>query len=315
MSQVVVHRPARIPPPGVPAGDVMLASPPGIAKQDQGGMGWMQYALPVVGSLGSLLFVVSNPKPLFVVGGLFFALSAVASGVVMGVVQRRGQRVRVETERERYLAYLAEIREHARETARRQHVAASWCHPAPEALWALASGRVRLWERRPGDPDFLRLRAGVGEQPLATPLRLEAGARLADTEPVTTAAAHRLVEAHGRVPEQPVVADLEGARIVTVVGPPAAGRAVARALLCQLAALHAPDEVRLGVCTPPDSAGEWEWCKWLPHLGAGAPGDVDPPASLAQDLAGLEARWSSWRTGSCPGPTRWRCSGDRTPAG
>jgi S-DNA-T family DNA segregation ATPase FtsK/SpoIIIE len=289
MSQVVVHRPARIPPPGVPAGDVVLAAPPGLARSDQGGMAWMQYALPVVGSLGSLLFVVSNPKPLYVVGGLFFALSAVASGVAMGVAQRRSLRVRTETDRERYLAYLAEVREQARETARRQHAAAAWSHPAPDALWALAAGRVRLWERRPGDPDFLRLRVGAGEQPLATTLRLDAGGRLADTEPVTTAAVRQLVEAHGKVPEQPLLADLEAARIVTVVGPRPGGRAVARALLCQLAAFHAPDEVRLGLCAPASAAPEWEWCKWLPHLGAGAPGDVDPPAPLASDVAGLEA--------------------------
>ena len=288
MSQVVVHRPARIPPPGVPGGGLELAPPPAVARDQPGGMAWMQYVLPVVGSLGSLLFVVSNPKPLFVVGGLVFAVSSIASGVATGAAQRRDRRLRVESDRERYLAYLAGVRDRAQETARLQHAAAGWCHPAPDALWSLARG-VRLWERRPQDADFLQLRAGVGSQPLATPLRLHGAGQLVDTEPVTTAAAHRLVEVHGSVAEQPVLADLDRARIVTVVGPRADTRALARALVCQLAAFHAPDEVRLGLCAPSEPAGEWDWCKWLPHLAAGAPGDVDPPAPVAADLAGLEA--------------------------
>src|SRR5205807_8701547 len=195
------HRPARIPPPALTGDPLVLVTPPGTDRDEAGAGQWMQYALPVVGSLGSLLFMISNPKPLFIVGGLFFALSSVASGVAMGITQRRGQRLRVETARERYLAYLAQVRERVRETARRQHVAAAWSHPPPEALWSLAGGRVRLWERRPGDPDFLRLRCGVGPQPLATPLRLQEPDQLADTEPVTTDAAHRLVEAHGSVEE------------------------------------------------------------------------------------------------------------------
>jgi S-DNA-T family DNA segregation ATPase FtsK/SpoIIIE len=285
MTRVVVHRPARIPPPAVPADPLVLPPPPAAGREEAGGTPWAQYALPVVGSLGSLLFVVSNPRPLFIAGGLLFALSSVVSGVAMGLTQRRGQRRRVETARERYLAHLAEIRARARETARRQHAAAAWSHPAPDALWSLAGSRARLWERRPGDGDFLRLRAGVGPRPLATPLQLQDGDGLADTEPVATDAARRLVAAHGRVGGQPVLADLEDARVVTVVGPREPGRALTRALLCQLAAFHAPDDVRLALC----AAGGWDWCKWLPHLRPGAAGDVEPPPAVVDDVAGLEA--------------------------
>src|SRR5439155_9915935 len=129
MSLVVVHRPARMPPPGVPSGEVVLAAPPATSRDGPGGMGWMQYGLPVAGSLASLLFMLTNPRPLYIVGGLIFALSSVSTGVAMAVVQSRGQRQRVAAERLRYLNYLAEVRQQARGVARQQHAAAAWSHP------------------------------------------------------------------------------------------------------------------------------------------------------------------------------------------
>src|SRR5437879_7743476 len=161
MSLVVVHRPARMPPPGVPSGEVALAAPPAIPRDGPGSVGWMQYALPVVGSLASLLFMLTNPRPLYIMGGLIFAMSAVFSGVAMAVMQSRGQRQRVAAERRRYLDYLAEVRQQARDVAHRQHAAAAWSHPPPDALWTVVAGRSRLWERRPGEA-ALRCRAARG---------------------------------------------------------------------------------------------------------------------------------------------------------
>lgn len=288
MSRVVVQRPARLHAPPVPAGEIMLDAPPGLAREEAGAAAWLQYLLPAIGSLGSLLFVVTNPKPLYILGGLLFAGGTVVAGVAMHFTQRRGRRVRTETDRQRYLDYLAGVRALARDTAQRQHQAMQWCHPAPEALWTVAVSRARLWERRPGDDDFLVLRAGVGRRPLARRLSLADTGLLAETEPVATAAARRLVAAHGWVEGQPLLVDLRDASIVSIVGSREAGQAVARALICQAVTFHSPEDVRLALCVARE-ARDWDWCKWLPHLTPGAPGDVDPPATVVHDTAGLES--------------------------
>ncbi|MEK8143002.1 hypothetical protein NKH18_14980 [Streptomyces sp. M10(2022)] len=44
--------------------------------------------------------------------------------------------------------------------------------PVPYRLWAIATARRRVWERRITDPDFLRVCVGVGKAPLSTPIRL-----------------------------------------------------------------------------------------------------------------------------------------------
>ena len=86
MSQLVVRRPARIPPPGVPTAEVILATPPRTTRDGAGAMTRVQYLLPLVGGLGSLLFVVSNPRPLYIMGGLIFALGMVGVVLVAFVV-------------------------------------------------------------------------------------------------------------------------------------------------------------------------------------------------------------------------------------
>jgi len=289
MSRVVVQRPARLHPPRVPAGEITLDPPPTLTKDESGAANWVQYLLPALGSMGSLLFVVTNPKPLFIVGGLLFAAVAVVGGVATNLTQRRGQRRRSESARERYLDYLAGVRARARGTARQQHEATRWSHPDPEALWTVTSARPRVWERRASDDDFLCLRAGVGWRPLATHISLAAMDRQHETEPVSTAAAQRLLAAHAWVDGQAITVDLRSARVVTVVGPQDMTRAVARALVCQAAAFHSPEDVRVAVAVSAERAAAWDWCKWLPHLKPGSPGDVQPPPTVVHEVAGLEA--------------------------
>ena len=267
----------------------MVDAPPPLHRGEVGAANWVQYLLPALGSMGSLLFVVTNPKPLFIVGGVMFAAVAVVGGVATNMTQKRGQRRRVETDRQRYLDYLADIREQARKTARQQHETTRWSHPDPDALWTVAGARSRVWERRQDDADFLCLRVGVGPQPLATRLSLAPVDRQQESEPVSAAAGQRLVAAHGWVNGQAITVDLRAARIVSLVGPRDDARAVARALVCQAATFHSPEDVRLAIAVSAERAEAWEWCKWLPHLKPGAPGDIQPPPSVANDVAGLEA--------------------------
>src|ERR1700737_2570701 len=149
--QVVVRRPARLPPPQVPEDEVLVASPPRADTAQAGVVAWLQYLVPAIGSLGAVLFVVVNPKPIYIISGLLFALAAVAMGAGMAVQQQTGWRRRAGLERSRYQAYLAELRLSARGVAEQQRAAAAWRHPAPGALEAFVRSTARRWERRPAD--------------------------------------------------------------------------------------------------------------------------------------------------------------------
>jgi DNA segregation ATPase FtsK/SpoIIIE, S-DNA-T family len=280
----LVRRTARVAPPSVPEGAITVAAPPRIESTPAGAAGWLQYLFPVVGSLGGMLFIVNNPKPLFLASGLIFMLGSIGMGVGMGVQQRLTARRRVHTARARYMEYLAGLRSDLQATAAAQRASSAWRHPSPDALLAVIRSSARLWERRPRDADFLVLRIGDGKQPLATPLEMPVEKGPAQTlDPVCAAAAARLVQAHAWVSDDVVAVDLREARVVSINGPLAVRMDLARALLCQLAVLHAPDAVHVRLCAGGAVAPDWEWIKWLPHL-------EDDPAELDAILTSRVAR-------------------------
>jgi S-DNA-T family DNA segregation ATPase FtsK/SpoIIIE len=260
----------------MPEGSLTLVAPPREDPLQAGAAGWLQYLFPVVGSLGGMLFILNNPKPVFVASGVLFMVGSIGMGVGMGVQQRLTKRRRRTIGRERYLDYLRGVRAQLQSTAAAQQAASGWRHPNPSALLALPRSSPRMWERRPEDTDFLQVRVGSGTRPLATPLNLsreEGPSSLSD--PVCTAAVEELVRVHGSVSGQPIAIDLREAPVVSILGARADRLDVARALACQLIALHAPEEVRVLLCANPSAARDWEWLKWLPHLRPTGDGEQD----------------------------------------
>src|SRR5690606_25433262 len=117
--------------------------------------------------------------------------------------------------------------------------------------------------RRPNNPDFLQVRVGLGTAALSTPIRL--GGQLdplGDYDWDSLQEAQRLINRMGRVGGQPAVIDLGRCGVLSVLGPPPRTAALVRALLCQVAVLHAPDDVCVAV--ERSGPGDWEWVKWLP---------------------------------------------------
>lgn len=289
MSRIPFHRPVRMAPPPVPEGMTKLASPPQ-RPQPQGAAGWLMLLLPLLSSVSMAAYMVAYGKAWMILLG--FAFVVVSVGITIGVrMQLRSSRRRNQfRQRERYLEYLAGVRKRAQLSRVGQQAADAWRHPHPERLWAIATQRRRVWERRPGDTDFLQLRLGTGTVPLADALRVpEQGDPTIEVDIQCQHAAAELVKAHSTVGGQAAWLDLRSSGVVSLLGPRPRTRELAQTLLLQLSVLHAPDDVRVAVVTGGNSA--WDWAKWLPHTQ-----DPDPRAQsreqevvplLADDLAGI----------------------------
>jgi S-DNA-T family DNA segregation ATPase FtsK/SpoIIIE len=260
------HRPARLAPPAVPADDLVVRAPPtGTAGPDRSL--WPQLVFPGLTALGGAAFVVSNPQPLFIAFGVTMLVGSIGYITVLAVQQRVGGRRRARHARRRYLAYLEELAERAGETARVQEAAARFVHPGLPELHALACQRLRVWERRPEDPDFATVALGPGTVPLATALRLEeSDDPMVESDPTLLAPARRLVAEHGSVHGVPVVVDLRARPSVSLVGPREVTRPLALAMVAELATLCAPQDLAVAICHPPGAAADWELVKWLPHV-------------------------------------------------
>jgi S-DNA-T family DNA segregation ATPase FtsK/SpoIIIE len=291
MAVVVVHRPARLEVPSVRDGVFPIADPPRI-DANAGSQGFAQMLMPVMAGAGSLLVALTNlHRPLFLAIGLIFFVSSVALGVIMFVNQRSGVRRRVRTERERYLCYLDELRDVLRSARAEQLRAAEWSHPEPAALLSVVRLPQRRWERRLDDGDFLLVRAGSG----VVGARLRALLELTDNplivyDTVAVTAARGIADDHAELPGLPVAVDLRRG-VTSVVGPPAAAQDLARALLCQVVAWHAPGEVGVAVVRADAVAARWDWVKWLPHVRGGN-GDGEGELRVAASVGELTEQLS-----------------------
>lgn len=144
-------------------------------------------------------------------------------------------------------------------------------HPTPaEALEIAATVGPRLWERVPGDPDFLHLRLGTATRRAPVVLREDQmGAAPSPDRPDYEQAAD--------VDGAPAYVDLATAGLLAVQGADADLDRTADWLVTQLVTLHSPAEVLLAGVVASEPAREW--CCWLPHLAT----ELLPCPALAGD--------------------------------
>jgi S-DNA-T family DNA segregation ATPase FtsK/SpoIIIE len=284
MTRTAFHRPARTFPPSVPENKVSLAAPPQKPNTSQAA-NWLIILLPLLSSVSMAAYMVTFGRPWMIMLGICFVVLSVAITLYVRWQSRsttRRQRLR---HRDRYVEYLSGIRAQARTSAATQRAVGAFLHPSPHRLWALTVGRRRVWERRPADSDFLKVRLGLGRGlPKLQLVQSNKSDPTAEYEPLSQRASEKLVRDYASVGLQPAWIDLAGSGVVSLLGTPERTRATAAALLLQLTVLHAPDDVQLVVLAAGEQDREgqeeddspWNWTKWLPHTH-----DTDAAASPA----------------------------------
>lgn len=214
---------------------------------------------------------------------LFGALAPLIGGWRLVADRRHGKRAyRTETRKYRYR--LAQAR--ADLTAVHAELLRARRAAMPDVA-SLVQRAVRnlptVWERRPGDGDFLEVRVGVGD--LASELSVVSREHRGVGAEATDEIGPITVE-HDLDRCVPVTAELDGGAHLGVAGPARERRAVARMIALQVAVLHAPEDVGLAIVSARDRAGAgWDWTLLLPHVAAI---DADAVGALA----------ASWRDGS-----------------
>ncbi len=254
-------------PTGAATADIIVAAPPELPQPTSPSL--LMRLLPVGMSLAALGVMAAaffsgsavTRNPTF----LAFPMMMMVSMVLTAVTQR-GRRRGGETDADRtdYLGYLSRLRTAVTEIAAAQRTSLDRSHPEPDTLWTLIGG-PRMWERRVTDPDFCQVRIGVGTRPLSTRLiapEIQPGGR---SDPVTVAAARRFIHTHATVGHVPITIDLTTNACVTIDGDSSEVRGLLRAMICQLAVLHPPDQLLIIGVMEERNRAHWDWLKWLPH--------------------------------------------------
>nr|VTP02303.1 ESX-1 secretion system protein EccCa1 [Mycobacterium riyadhense] len=174
----------------------------------------------------------------------------------------------LDEERREYMNGLDEARDVIHKDAQRQFENFRFFHPEPSLLRGLV-GSSRMWEREPGDSGlglhFGFVRVGTGTSDLAKKLATQSLGRPSDYEPVAYHALQKFVLEQSKVAGIAKPLSLKAIPLMTLVGEdgPETVYGLVRAMICQAACFHSPNDLKIMVVT--DDASRWEWVKWLPH--------------------------------------------------
>ncbi|ATW48904.1 type VII secretion protein EccCa [Streptomyces peucetius] len=265
MSTRLIHRPARNTRPPAASAARTIEAPPNLPEGKAGNIAMS--LLPVAGVMSSVVMMTVVRNSQFAALGAIILLVTIVGSVVLVFSQRgKAQRTR-RTQREAYLAYLEELREELSAEERERRERAGILDPPPLALYDIVRDPARLWERRRVDADFLRVRLGTGEMTVRDLKVAEQGSSvLTPPDRFMLNEASALTSRFRTGTELPLTVPLDRVGNISVVGPREDCLRVARALIVQAAAMHAPDDVGIALAVPGDRRGDWEWAKWMPHL-------------------------------------------------
>lgn len=265
MSTRLIHRPARTTRPPAASGARTIEAPPNLPEGKAGNIAMS--LLPVAGVMSSVVMMTVVRNSQFAALGALILVVTIIGSVALVFSQRgKAQRTR-RTQREAFLAYLEDLREELSAEERERRERADILNPPPHALYDMVRDPARLWERRRVDADFLRVRVGTGEMPVRDLKIAEQGSSvLTPPDRFMLNEASALMDRFRTGTELPLTVPLDRVGNISVVGPREDCLRVARALLVQAAAMHAPDDVAMALAVPGDRLADWEWAKWMPHL-------------------------------------------------
>ena len=276
----------------MPTGQIVLQPPPEI-EPNEGASGVLMNAIPMLGSLGSIVLVATmgstNGGRGYIAAGMF--LFATLGFIIVQLDRQRKQRTQQVTgSRTEYLRYLGNVRKVARDAADQQRRALTWHHPDPSSLPSLAEERSRIWEHGTADDNFLHVRYGVCAQPLSLELVPPESAPIDQVDPAAASALHRLLVVHRLQPDLPASIDLRAFDRVEICGPEDPARSLARAMICSATTFHSPEHLVLAVLSSEQNLAHWDWVKWLPHALSGRTSDaVGPMRMVSTNLTDLAA--------------------------
>ncbi|HET9876594.1 MAG TPA: type VII secretion protein EccCa [Mycobacterium sp.] len=213
---------------------------------------------------GSRMFLGAGAIfPIFMIGGIAMMMF----GGRFGGGAQQLSRPKLDAMRAQFMLMLDRLRESAAESADSMDANYRWFHPAPSTLSA-AIGSARMWERKPDGKDlnFGLARIGVGmtrpEVTWGEPQNMPTDIEL---EPVTGKALQEFGRYQSVVYNLPKMVSLLVEPWYSLVGGREQVLGLMRAIICQLVFSHGPDHLRMIVVS--SDVAQWDWVKWLPHVG------------------------------------------------
>lgn len=165
----------------------------------------------------------------------------------------------------KYREYLSSVSDRVDRAHEQQMETLTAANPAPYECLDIAEKRSRtLWERKPGDDDFVSARIGTGVIPAAFQAKLQKSQVVLHEQELEIEAS-RIADSSSTIQGAPIVCNFRTYAHTGIIGERTAELRLARNILVELATTHSYDELKIIVVFPEEERTEWEWVRWLPH--------------------------------------------------
>ena len=283
------NRPPRI-WPSFPQGKVVIPTPPNReALPPKTSIIMLIMPLVMVGMMIGIYVLTgqsSGQQMLFILPMAAFSIMTPIATLMTTRQKTRQVKRQWKQDDKKYKGLLKSLRAQMKEKANEQRALALTINPDNTELETYIAERNHLWERRPEDPDFLAVRVGRGAQPFT----IEIQAPDLDIVHPMLPEVQKIQSDFTVVKDMPCSVSLPKVKSLGITGPRQVVADFTRGFLCQVAALHSPEDVRIFGLFPTSQKQDWEWLKELPHsrpLKQGKHAKVESLFAAGQDEADL----------------------------
>jgi S-DNA-T family DNA segregation ATPase FtsK/SpoIIIE len=302
-SQLAVERPEGDghPPPALPDGTIRFNRPPRVQRRADAVVrpfppppeSAQRARLPLGASLIPLALGLGLYLATRIPTMLFFAALSPLMALSTFLEDRRSGRKGFEQRRREYRKQLASLRDELEDERERELAARRTAAPdAAQLLRRATRSEPTLWERRPGDADFLTLRLGAADRPSLFTVRIDQGG-----DAGLRKEAEELAEWYALAPAVPIELPLGELGAAGICGPEDRVESLARWLVAQAAVLHSPRELVIEAAVSAERAAAWNWLVWLPHTHGLVSSPVAARASIEDVVRLIEERRETADTG------------------
>lgn len=268
-----------------PQGKVIIPAPP--AKDALPAMpGILSLLLPmlmVAMLIGIYMYVNhgSTEQLAFMLPIAVFSIMTPLATLLTAFSKKRAVKRKWKQSDKRYRQTLANLRTELVAKTNEQRDIAMLKDPDPTELEERIKQQFHLWERRPEDPDFLAPRVGRGTQSFSIELQLP---EMDSADPLLPEV-QQFSNDFQEVKDIPCGVSLTKVKSLGITGQRQTVADFARGLVCQIATLHSPEEVRIFGVFPASQKQDWEWMKDLPHAMPLKTGKLERLFAIGQEDA------------------------------
>lgn len=137
-------------------------------------------------------------------------------------------------------------------------------YPELDEVIGLANQKIRLWERRKRDPDFMSLRLGSGQQPMSAIIDYPAQRFDLESDPLEERM-YQLAESKYILNPVPIMNNFTQEHVCGLLGQRQTVLELVRQLILQTAISHSYDEVKLILLASPQELAQLDFVRYLPH--------------------------------------------------